>query len=199
MDFPGGSSSKNPPANAGVVGSILGLERSPGGGNGNSPAFLPGKSHGQRVCSMGSQRAGQDLATEHACTVFEYIQIPNRGGTSLVGGIWPHWSLLENLPRHLLVALILISWVTREVEYLFLRIICIPLHPVRTRSHSGGGGGGYSLQGRSLLKVYRAESGHLSCTHHSIPLSSFSPLKGTSFSYLFVMGEMVRSEPSLDF
>ena len=34
---------KNQPANAGVVGSILGLERSPGGGNGNSPVFLPGK------------------------------------------------------------------------------------------------------------------------------------------------------------
>ena len=33
--FPGGSVVKNPPANAGVAGSIPGLGRSPGGGNGN--------------------------------------------------------------------------------------------------------------------------------------------------------------------
>ena len=30
------------------VSSISGLGRSPGVGNGNSPVFLPGKSHGQR-------------------------------------------------------------------------------------------------------------------------------------------------------
>ena len=33
--FPGGSVVKNPPANAGEVGSISGLGRSPGGGHGN--------------------------------------------------------------------------------------------------------------------------------------------------------------------
>ena len=41
---------KNPPANAGVVrdvGSVPGLEISPGGGHGN-PLQLPGESHGQR-------------------------------------------------------------------------------------------------------------------------------------------------------
>jgi len=38
---------KNPPANAGDMGLISKLERSPGEGNGNL-AFLPGKSHGQR-------------------------------------------------------------------------------------------------------------------------------------------------------
>ena len=39
MGFPGGSVVKNPPVNAGDtidVGSILGLGRFPGGGNGNS-------------------------------------------------------------------------------------------------------------------------------------------------------------------
>ena len=47
--FPGGSAVKNLPANAGDVGSIPGLGRSPGGGNGNpTPVFLPGESHGQR-------------------------------------------------------------------------------------------------------------------------------------------------------
>ena len=35
MEFPGGSMVKNPPANAGDVGSIPGTGRSPGGGNGN--------------------------------------------------------------------------------------------------------------------------------------------------------------------
>ena len=35
MGFPGGSVVKNPPANAGDTGSIPGLGRSPGGGNGN--------------------------------------------------------------------------------------------------------------------------------------------------------------------
>ena len=35
MGFPGGSLIKNPPANAGDLGSIPGLGSSPGGGNGN--------------------------------------------------------------------------------------------------------------------------------------------------------------------
>ena len=35
MGFPGGSVVKNPPVNAGDVGSITGLGRSPGEGNGN--------------------------------------------------------------------------------------------------------------------------------------------------------------------
>ena len=35
MGFPGGSAVKNQPAKAGDVGSILGLGRSPGEGNGN--------------------------------------------------------------------------------------------------------------------------------------------------------------------
>ena len=35
MGFPGGSLVKNPPANAGDMGSIPGSERSPGRGNGN--------------------------------------------------------------------------------------------------------------------------------------------------------------------
>ena len=34
-DFPGGSEVKNPPANAGDVGTIPGLKRSPVEGNGN--------------------------------------------------------------------------------------------------------------------------------------------------------------------
>ena len=43
----------------GDVGLIPGLGRSPGVGNGNSPVFLPGESHGQR-------RAWQAIAHEIA-------------------------------------------------------------------------------------------------------------------------------------
>ena len=47
--FPGGSEGKVSAYNAGDPGSIPGLGRSPGEGNGNPTlVFLPGKSHGQR-------------------------------------------------------------------------------------------------------------------------------------------------------
>ena len=47
--FPGGSDGKESACNAGDLGSIPGLGRSPGEGNGNLlPVFLPGESHGQR-------------------------------------------------------------------------------------------------------------------------------------------------------
>ena len=39
MGFPGGSAVTNPLANAGAVGSIPGLGRSPGEGNGYSPQY----------------------------------------------------------------------------------------------------------------------------------------------------------------
>ena len=57
-------------------GSIPGLGRSPGEGNGNpTPVFLLGESHGQRslagyIQAMGSQSAGHDLATKLPPTVF---------------------------------------------------------------------------------------------------------------------------------
>ena len=45
--FPSGSVGKESACNAGDLGSIPGLERSPGGGNGRpAPVFLPGESHG---------------------------------------------------------------------------------------------------------------------------------------------------------
>ena len=46
LDFPGGSDSKASAYNVGESGSIPRSERSPGGGNGNTPVFLPGGSHG---------------------------------------------------------------------------------------------------------------------------------------------------------
>ena len=57
---------KNTPANArdaGDMGFIPGLERSLGGGKGNLPVFLPGKSQGQRSLAgfiPWSHRVGHD-------------------------------------------------------------------------------------------------------------------------------------------
>ena len=67
--FPGGSMVKNLPANARDTGSIPGLGRSPGEGNGNplqhsclgNSLDREGPS---RLQSMGSQRVGHDLATK---------------------------------------------------------------------------------------------------------------------------------------
>ena len=54
--------------NAGDMGSIPGLGRSPGEENGNTPAFLSGKSHGQGSLAgyspWGHKTAGNDLVTK---------------------------------------------------------------------------------------------------------------------------------------
>ena len=49
IGLPDDTAVKNPPANAGDVGSTPGSGKSPGGGSGKpTPIFLPGKPHGQR-------------------------------------------------------------------------------------------------------------------------------------------------------
>ena len=63
--FPGGSDGKASACSAGDPGSIPGLGRSPGEGNGNpTPVSLPGKSHGQRslvgYSPWGCKRVGHD-------------------------------------------------------------------------------------------------------------------------------------------
>ena len=64
----GGSEVKNPPVNAGDLGGIPGLGRSPETGSGNTPVFLPGKSHGQRslvgYSPQDGKRVGHDLVTK---------------------------------------------------------------------------------------------------------------------------------------
>ena len=61
---PGGSDGKKSAYNAGDLGLILGLGRSPGGGHGPTPVILPGKAPwteepGQQQ-STGSQRVRHD-------------------------------------------------------------------------------------------------------------------------------------------
>ena len=78
--IPGGTGVENPPANTGDardVGSIPGLEISPGAGNGNllHSSMLAWKiswtEDPGRLQTMGSQRVGHDPVTKHAltCTV----------------------------------------------------------------------------------------------------------------------------------
>ena len=59
---------KNLPDNAGDIGSIPGLGRSPREGNGNPLSILPGKSHGQRSLEGYSlwvrKRVRHDLSTK---------------------------------------------------------------------------------------------------------------------------------------
>ena len=58
--FPGGSAVKNPSANAGDVGSILGSGRSPGAENGNPLPWMekiPWTEDPCRLQSMGSQKS----------------------------------------------------------------------------------------------------------------------------------------------
>ena len=67
--LPGGSVVKNSPANTGDVGSISGLGRSPGGGNGNLLQYsCQGKSHGQRSLAgyspQGCKESDMTEATE---------------------------------------------------------------------------------------------------------------------------------------
>ena len=56
MDFPGGSAGKESACNAGDLGSIPGLGRSPGEGNG----YLRQLSGLEIIQSMGLQRVGHD-------------------------------------------------------------------------------------------------------------------------------------------
>ena len=68
--FPGGSVVRNPPANAGDAGSILGLGISPGRRKRQpTPVFFPGKSYGQRNLTgyrlWGHKRVGHNLVTKH--------------------------------------------------------------------------------------------------------------------------------------
>ena len=76
LGFPGGSVVKNPPANAEDRGSIPGLGRSSGEGNGNLLQYsCLGTSHGQRslvsYSPWGRKRVGPNLVTkQQSCWLF---------------------------------------------------------------------------------------------------------------------------------
>ena len=69
MGFPHGSVVKNPPASAGDLGSIPGLGRSAGEGNGHCSVLIweiPWTEEPDRLQSMVSQRVRHDLATKQS-------------------------------------------------------------------------------------------------------------------------------------
>ena len=82
--FPGGSAKKNPPGNAGDVGSIPESGRSPGEGNGNPLQYsclgIPWAGEPGGLQSMGSQRVGRDLVTgqqeQQGKITFSYGDLP---------------------------------------------------------------------------------------------------------------------------
>ena len=81
--FPGGSVVKNPLANAGDTGntgSISGLGRSPGGGNGNplQYSYLDNPADGGAwwAQSMGLQRVRHDWVSKHTYTCFHWWILP---------------------------------------------------------------------------------------------------------------------------
>ena len=69
LGFPGGSDSKESTCNAGVLGSIPGLGRSPGGGHGNPHSILAWRSPWTEepggLQSMGLQRVRHNRVAKH--------------------------------------------------------------------------------------------------------------------------------------
>ena len=82
--FPGSLVVKNLLVNVGDLGSISGLGRSPGEGNGNIHSSilaweLPWTEEPGGLWSMGSQRVRHDLATEHAHTSTQSVSEQSQG------------------------------------------------------------------------------------------------------------------------
>ena len=100
--FPGGSDGKASACNVGDPGSVPGLGRSPGEGNGNPLQYsclkIPWTEEPGRLQSMGSQRVGPDWATSHAR--FQYISTVVTSHWLL----WISWSVFFLIAEwHLLV------------------------------------------------------------------------------------------------
>ena len=81
MGFPRSSVGRESTYNAGDPGSIPGLERSPGEGNGNPLQFLPGESHGQRSLAGYSPWSHKESDTSERLSMHaktrQYIVIVN--------------------------------------------------------------------------------------------------------------------------
>ena len=98
--FPGGSVGKESACDMGDPGSIPGLGRSPGEGNGNHSSIPVGKSYGQRRLegySPWDRRVGHDSVTEQQSQL--WAKLPR--------GIFPC-----TFPRPLLLHRVFCGWVT---------------------------------------------------------------------------------------
>ena len=98
--FPGGSDGKESACNAGHWGSIPGLGRSPGGGNGNHSSILawriPWTEELVRLQSMESQRFGHDWATELNWTELKELWTWMQPTSAFSLHNWPLHTLLLN-------------------------------------------------------------------------------------------------------
>ena len=94
MGFPSGSVVKNPPANAGDVGLISGLGRSPGEGNGKPPQYSclenPMDRGAWRVQTMGSESLS-NLRTQAT-------SLPRGLRVVILGGAWKRGVYQRNSP-----------------------------------------------------------------------------------------------------
>ena len=79
MSFPGGSAVENPSANAGEAGSIPGLGRFPGEGNGNQLQYSCWEINGQRslvgYSPWGHKGIGQNLVIKQQINIKGYLEI----------------------------------------------------------------------------------------------------------------------------
>ena len=96
MGFPGGSDSKESAWNAGDLGSIPGLGRSPGGGMATHFSILawriPWTEKPGGLQSMGPQRAGHDRATNtFSFTVGDSESLQSLRTTDYIGGWFSSW------------------------------------------------------------------------------------------------------------
>ena len=81
LAFPGGSESKESACNAGDLGSVPGLGRSPGGGHWQpTPIFLPGESYGQRSLVGYSPWGPKELDTTDRPSTAQHMNTPILAG-----------------------------------------------------------------------------------------------------------------------
>ena len=75
LGFPDGSDGKESTCNAGYLGSIPGLGRSPGGGHGSPLQFLAWRIHGQRTLAGDSPWGRKESDTTEWLSTAQYIHI----------------------------------------------------------------------------------------------------------------------------
>ena len=122
MGFPSSSDSKESACNAGDLGSIPGLGRSPGEGTGYTPVFLPGEFHGQRSLVGCSPQGCKESDRAERPT----LSCPEVG-MKPVSALESEWTLtpgtlLTRSSTWDLSVLLYMLWMTRK-SYLFTKLI----------------------------------------------------------------------------
>ena len=119
LGFLSGSDGKESACNAGDLGSIPGLGRSPGGGHSNPlPVFLPGESpwteEPGRLQSMGSKTVGLDWVTKHSTARISYVCVYTYMYIYIFLYIYIYIPIHVYIPKHIHIGS------QDEVEFIFL-------------------------------------------------------------------------------